>query len=202
MPLIYVHRFADDFRHFVATDMMGTDLDSCTHNWATQGLNYYVVARLHTDPEQDVDAIIEDYCRAGFGPAAKTMRQYFGKLESVFDGTAARKEDPNSGFTDAVLEELRKLIAQATSETAGDAEAARRVAFIALGLKWTDLETHAQRLLTADPKPDAATVKRVLDARYAFMREVFEKEPMALNFGYISWGEDAGWGKVGWSTPK
>jgi hypothetical protein len=202
MPLIYAHRFAEDFRHFVATGMMGTDLDSCTHNWATQGLNYYVVARLHADPKQDVDAIMDDYCRAGFGPAAKTMRRYFDKLESVFTGTAARHEDPNSGFTDAVLDELQKLIAQAGTEAADDADAARRVAFIAIGAKWTVLETHAQRLLTASTKPDAATVKRVLDERYAFMREVFEKNPIALNFAYISWGEDGGWAKLGWTPPK
>lgn len=202
MPLIYVHRFADDFRHFVSTGMMGTDLDSCTHNWATQGLNYYVVARLHTDPNQDVDAIIDDYCRAGFGPAAKTMRRYYDQLESVFTGAAARHEDANAGFTDAVLDELQKLIAQAASETASDPEAAKRVAFVAFGAKWTELETQAQRLLAAPDKPDAALVKRVLDERYAFMRELFEKHPFAVNVAYISWGEDAGWGKVGWSTPK
>jgi hypothetical protein len=202
MPLIYVHRFADDFRHFVSTGMMGTDLDSCCHNWATQGLNYYVVARLHSDPNQDVDAMIDDYCRAGFGPAAKTMRRYFDKLESVFTGTSARHEDANTGFTDAVLDELHKLIAQAASETASDPEAAKRVAFIALGAKWTDIETHAQRLLAAPDKPDPALVKRVLDERYAFMREVFEQQPYALSVAYISWGEDAGWGKIGWSAPK
>ena len=202
MPLLYPHRFAEDFRHFVATGMMGTDLDSCTHNWATQGLNYYVVARLHADPNQDVDAIIDDYCRAGFGPAAKTMRRYFDKLETVFAGTAARHEDSNLGFTDEVLEELQKLIAQATSEAATDADAAGRVAFISTGAKWTALETHAQRLLTAATPPDAATVKRVLDERYAFMREVFQKTPMALNVAYISWGEDGGWSKLGWSAPK
>lgn len=202
MPLIYVHRFAEDFRHFVSTGMMGTDLDSCCHNWATQGLNYYVVARLHSDPNQDVDAIIDDYCRAGFGPAAKTMRRYFDQLESIFTTAAAHHVDANGAFTDADLEALQTLIEQATRETAGDPEAAKRVAFMALGAKWTVLETHAQRLLAATEKPDAALVKRVLDERYAFMREVFEKEPYALSVSYISWGEDAGWGKVGWSAPK
>jgi hypothetical protein len=130
------------------------------------------------------------------------MRRYFDKLESGFTATASRQEDPNAGFTDEVLDELRKLISQATSETASDADAARRVALVGLGLKWTELEAQAQRLLVAPAKPDAATVKRVLDARYAFMREHFEKNPVAFNFAYISWGEDAGWGKIGWSTPK
>jgi hypothetical protein len=202
MPLIYVHRFAEDFRHFVDTGMMGTDLDSCTHNWATQGLNYYVAARLHSDPNQDVDAMIDDYCRAGFGPAAKTMRRYYDLQESVFAGTASRQENPNEGFTDAVLADLRKLIEQAAGEATSDPDAARRVAFVALGERWTELEVQAQRLLTSPTKPDAATVKRVLDERYAFMRDHFEKNPAAFNFAYISWGEDAGWGKIGWTTPK
>jgi hypothetical protein len=101
-----------------------------------------------------------------------------------------------------VLDDLHKLIAQATSDAAGDPEAAKRVAFIALGAKWTNIETHAQRLLTATEKPDPALVKRRLDERYAFMREVFEKQPYALSVAYISWGEDAVWGKVGWRAPK
>ena len=48
-----------DFRYLASHGMMGTDFDSCCHNWATQGLNYYVVARLHWNPEQRVDAIID-----------------------------------------------------------------------------------------------------------------------------------------------
>lgn len=202
LPLIYVHRFAEDFRHFVATGMMGTDLDSCCHNWATQGLNYYVVAKLHSDPNQDVDALVDDYCRAGFGPAAKTMRRYFDKQEALFTTAAAKHEDAQQAFSDEVLNDLQKLIEQATSETAKDPEAAKRVAFVGQGMKWTVLEAHAQRLLTATEKPAPALVKQVLDERYAFMREIFEKEPYALSVAYISWGEDAGWGKVGWSAPK
>ena len=66
MPLLYVHKFGKDFRYLADHGMMGTDFDSCCHNWATQGLNYYVVARLHWNPEQDVDAIVDDYLPGGF----------------------------------------------------------------------------------------------------------------------------------------
>ena len=64
------------------------------------------------------------------------------------------------------------------------------------------ISTMASAQSQTPTKPDAATVKQVLDARYAFMREVFEKNPIALNFAYISWGEDGGWGKLGWTAPK
>ena len=37
-------RFAEDFRHLAENGMMGTDFDSCCQHWATEGLNYYVVA--------------------------------------------------------------------------------------------------------------------------------------------------------------
>ncbi len=74
LPLLYVHKFGEDFRYLASHGMMGTDFDSCCHNWATQGLNYYVVARLHWNPEQDVNTIVaSDYCpEPGFGPAGKS----------------------------------------------------------------------------------------------------------------------------------
>lgn len=202
MPLLYPHRFAEDFRHFAKTGMIGTDLDSCTHNWATQGLNYYIVARLHWDPSRDVDAMIEDYCRAGFGPAAKTMRAYFSKLESVFSGTASRHEDSFSGFTDAVLAELDKFMAQAEHEAASDADSLKRVQFMRVGLRWTGIEVRAHRFLAHPANADKVAAKRVLDERFAFMREVFQKQPLAVNFGYISWGEDGGWGQLGYRSPN
>lgn len=202
MPLLYPHRFAEDFRHFAKHGMMGTDLDSCTHNWATQGLNYYIVARLHWDPSLDVDAMIDDYCRAGFGPAAKTMRAYFGKLESVYSGTASRHEPSFSGFTDAALAELDKLMAQAEREAAGDADALKRVQFVRVGLRWTGIEVRAHRFLADPATADKAAAKQVLDERFALMREIFQKQPLAVNVGYVSWGEDGLWGQLGYRSPK
>ena len=52
-PLIMT---AEDFRFMVDNALIGTDFDSCCHNWATQGLNYYVCAKLHWNPRLDVDA--------------------------------------------------------------------------------------------------------------------------------------------------
>jgi hypothetical protein len=199
MPLLYVHKFGEDFRYLASHGMMGTDFDSCCHHWATQGLNYYVVARLHWNPEQDVDALVDDYCRAGFGPAAKSVRRYFDRLEALLNEAAAKKER-TPVFTSEGLASLRKELDQARKEAEGEAIVAKRVAFLELGLHWTEIEARAHAFL-ADPNADRNAAKQTLDERFGLMRDVFQKTPLGLNVAYISWGEDAVWAKLGWKRP-
>jgi hypothetical protein len=201
LPLLYVHKFGKDFRYLAGHGMMGTDFDSCCHNWATQGLNYYVVARLNWNPDQDVDAIVDDYCRAGFGPAAKSVRRYFDRLESLMDQAAAKKAKAAEAFGAEPVAGLRKELEQARKEAGGDAVVAKRVAFLELGLRWAEVEARAHALLADPAKADREAVKMALDERFALMREVFEKAPLALNVAYISWGEDALWARLGWERP-
>jgi hypothetical protein len=201
MPLLYVHKFGQDFRHLAGHGMMGTDFDSCCHHWATQGLNYYVVARLHWNPEQDVDAIVEDYCRAGFGPAARSVRRYFGGLEALLDEAAAKKAPPATAFSPEALAGLRKELEHARRDAGGDTTIAKRLAFLELGLRWTEIEARAHTLLTDPAKADKEAVKRTLDERFALMRRAFRESPLALNVAYISWGEDALWSRLGWERP-
>jgi hypothetical protein len=202
MPLLYVHKFGKDFRHLASRGMLGTDFDSCCHHWATQGLNYYVVARLHWDPDQDVDALIDDYSRAGFGPAARRVRQYFARLEELLDDRARKKQPAVSAFTPEVVKGLRLLLDQAHKEVGGDSAFARRLDFLGLGLRWTEVEARAHAFLADPKKADRATVKKVLDERRALMRELFQKTPLALNVAYISWGEDGLWARLGYRPAK
>ena len=201
MPLLYVHKFGKDFRHLAGHGMMGTDIDACCHNWATQGLNYYVVARLHWNPEQDVDAIVDDYCRAGFGLAAKPVRRYFDGLEALMDEAATKKGKPATFFTPKALAGLRKELGQARREAGGDPVVGRRIAFLELGLRWTEIEVRAHTFLADPARADEGAVKKTLDGRFDLMRQVFRETPLALNVAYISWGEDASWSRLGWKRP-
>jgi hypothetical protein len=201
MPLIYVHKFAKDFRYLAEHGMMGTDFDSCCHNWATQGLNYYVVARLHWNPEQDVDALIDDYCQAGFGPAAKSVRRYFDGLEALMDEAADKKEKPATIFHARGLAKLRKELEQAQREAGGDAMIAKRVEFLETGLRWTEIEVAAHAFLADPEKANKAAAKKILDERYILMRQIFWNTPLAVNVAYISWGEDGLWSRLGWKRP-
>jgi hypothetical protein len=201
LPLLYVHKFGEDFRHLAGHGMMGTDFDSCCHNWATQGLNYYVAARLHWDPEQDVGALVEDYCKAGFGPAARSVRRYFDGLEALMNEIAAKKARPATVFSPQALAGLRKELDQARKEAGGDVTVVKRLAFLDVGLRWTEVEARAQALLADPAKADRDGARKVLDERYALMREVFQKAPLAVNVAYVSWGEDAQWARLGWQPP-
>ncbi len=200
MPLLYVHKFGKDFRYLAGHGMMGTDFDACCHHWATQGLNYYVVARLQWDPEQDVDALVDDYCRAGFGPAAKSVRRYFDRLEALMNEVAARKGKVTTAFGAEAVAGLRKELEQARREAGDDPAVAKRIAFLDLGLRWTAVEAQAHALLE-DPKADQEAAKRALGERSALMREIFREEPLALNVAYISWGEDSLWGRPAGERP-
>jgi hypothetical protein len=53
----------------------------------------------------------------------------------------------------------------------------------------------------ADPRPDREAAKKTLDERYALMRELFQKTPLAVNVAYVCWGEDALWARLGWERP-
>lgn len=201
MPLLYVHKFGKDFRHLADHGMMGTDFDSCCHNWATQGLNYYVVARLHWNPEQDVDAILDDYCQAGFGPAAKSVRRYFDGLEALMDEAAIKKEIATTVFNVKALAKLRKELEQARQDAGADVTIAKRITFLETGLRWTEIEVVAHAFLDEPAKADKAASKKILDERFALMRQVFREMPLALNVAYISWGEDGLWSRLGWKRP-
>jgi hypothetical protein len=202
MPLLYPHKFAEDFRHLAGHGMLGTDFDSCCHNWATQGLNYYVVARLHWDPEQKVDALIDDYCKAGFGPAARSVRRYFDRLEALLDDGARKKPAQAPAFSSETVKELGQLLEQARKEAGRDDTIARRLNFLGLGLRWTAVEARAHSFLADGAKADRKAVTQALDERRALMREIFLKAPLALNVAYISWGEDALWNRFGYRPAK
>jgi hypothetical protein len=201
MPLLYVHKFGKDFRYLADHGMMGTDFDACCHHWATQGLNYYVVARLHWNPEQEVSAIVDDYCQAGFGPAAKSVRRYFDGLEALMDEAASKKVTPTTVFHPKALDRLRKELEQARRDAGSDPAIAKRIAFLELGLRWTEIEVRAHTFLADSGKADKEAVKKTLDERFTLMRHIFRETPLALNVAYISWGEDALWSRVGWKRP-
>jgi hypothetical protein len=201
LPLLYVHKFGEDFRNLANHGMMGTDFDACCHNWATQGLNYYVVARLHWNPEQNVDALVDDYCRAGFGPGAPAIRRYFDRLEALMNESAASKTKVSAAFTSEAIAALRKELDAARKEAGSDADVARRLAFLELGLRWTEVEASAHSFLADPTTADKGAVRKILDERFALMKEVFQQTPLALNVAYISWGEDGLWSRLGWEPP-
>jgi hypothetical protein len=156
-PIFYAHRFAEDFRFAAERGLIATDFDSLTSQFGVQGPNYYTVARLHEHPDWSFEQVMAEYT-AGFGPAAAAVAAYFAHWREVSDqvtdeslAVAARQGGAEGGgwsrfylvaeaiFTPAVMARGRELLDQARAAAAGDAVAARRVAFLEKGLRHSEL---------------------------------------------------------------
>lgn len=75
-------RLGEDFKFLTDHSLVGIDVDTVYHDWATRGFDYYLLAQLAWDPEADVKAIRADYCRRAFGPGAgPEIEKYFISLQ-------------------------------------------------------------------------------------------------------------------------
>ena len=211
---VYVHKLAQDFRHIAHNRCVGTDFDSCMHHWATQGLNYYVLARLHWNPDLNVDDLIDDYCRTGFGRAAGPVKRYFARIEQLTDGIASVKTAPGETrpdvtepYTPQVITELRGLLDEADKAAKSDQAVQQRIAFLRTGLDFTELQAKIYRFLRRDAEQrlsaeERGQVQRLLDEKWLTMRELFEQEHFAVNVSAMCWGEWARFKKLGWAGPS
>jgi hypothetical protein len=203
--LVFAHKMAEDLHYLASNGLVGTDFDSCLHNWATHGLDYYLLAKLLWDPEQNVDPLIDDYCRTGFGPAAGPVREYFARIERLTDQIAAGTEpgslrgvDVTVPFTPGVLSELRGLLDQAEKSSPQDTSILARIAFLRRGLEFTDVQAQAYRFLREESEVDREAAHRVLDRKYWLMRDIFQDSHSAVNVAYVAWGGGARWRRLRW----
>ncbi|NIA28589.1 MAG: DUF4838 domain-containing protein [Actinobacteria bacterium] len=115
LPTVYVHKLGEDLRFFTDHKMMFARYDCNFHHWATNGINYYVLAKLLWDPYRDVDEIVDEYCTVGFGPAAGMIHQYFNEIEKITNAIAAERQRPTAAtitryFTDETITKLDSIL--------------------------------------------------------------------------------------------
>lgn len=207
MPFIFARQFADDFQHQVKHGMVGTDFDSLTGHWATQGPNLYLLLRLHTQPDASPDALLAEYYGA-FGPAASAVKAYFDYWETyatenrpliqqTFEDRVAVRwrtwaKAAHVVFPEKVFAPAETLLAKARAAAGADPSAVARVEFLALGLEHARLCVRVSALLTladstATPERGAEALKELL----AF-RRTHERKWLG-NFNHNAWVEDLSW---------
>lgn len=206
LPAIYVHKMAEDVRYLTRNGLVATDFDSCCHNWAVQGLNYYVLARLLWNAEVNVDEIIDDYCRAGFGAAAPQVKRYLARIEELTNRTAAEEVSLSTPYTPEVIAELRGIL-DVAAKAEPEPAAQRRLAMLRAGLEFTDLQSQCYAWYDRNEKADLTKEEKaaflaLMDRKWALMRRIFKEEPLAVNVAYVCWGGEARFGKMGWSKPS
>lgn len=207
MPFVFARHFAQDFKYQIAHGMAGTDFDSLTGQWATQGPSLYLLMRLHTRPTADVDELLNEYYSA-FGPAAKAVKAYFDYwehytmnnrpliMDTFYDRVAIRYRSwakvTHKVFPPDCFAPGEALLAAALSAAAGDAEATARVKFLQTGLAHAKLCIEVAALLTtADPATTPEGGKAKLEELLRF-RRAHEREWFS-NLSNAAWIEDISW---------
>jgi hypothetical protein len=144
-------------------------------DFAINGINYYVAARLLWDSSLDPQAILSDFYRSGFGKAAPAIRRYHQRLQEAWRAATAGGEDINCSsiektrlpelFTPELLEQCARDLAEA-SRAADNQLIRRRVEFYRQGLRYTELTVAAVRAATRGlpPPPQKQLIEEALQA--------------------------------------
>ncbi len=190
-PYVFARALGEDFKYFYEHNMVGTDFDSLGGAWATQGLNFYVLAELHSRPEADVEELVQEFYGA-FGPAKEEVGAYFDYWEAVTEDGPDLLMELAGGthsltwgswfrdfillvphlYTDEVLAAGEQLLEQAEAAAEGTETEAARVAFLRIGFDHTRLMAAAiremQLLEAGDPAAAEARLAEAAAALRAF----------------------------------
>jgi len=207
MPIFYARKLGDDLHFAGKHGMIATDFDSLTGQWATQGPNLYVLARMQAQPELSVDQVLNEYY-SGFGPAAKAVKAYFTYWEKVSDsitdkqynkaGEETKGDWPRfvrmAGrfFTPDVMAKGKMLLIQAYVDATGDSLATQRVEFLSHGLENARLTLEVQDAFVAYKAGGSIEpYKRAINTLDTF-RKANESSCIA-NMGFLSYFEGMTW---------
>jgi hypothetical protein len=154
MPLFLARKLGDDIRFYASHGLIGIDFDSLTGQFATQGPNLYMLARLQGRPEMTVEEVFDEFY-AAFGPAEQAVREYFAHWEEVADEDRGEiipdlhwshfYREAHVIFTPEVMARGRELVERAVQAAGDNAIAQRRVSWLEEGLRNAELVLATQR---------------------------------------------------------
>lgn len=205
LPLAETERF---IKMAAANGMIGIDMDSVMGYWATQGLNYYLVARLMNNRELTLEKVIDEYVSA-FGRGGPKIREYFdywqkvttsyrytapdGKFQQLLAEGKVDKVLTRAGrhllrylYTDEVLKPAYKLLDEAETQVdSGDESARDRVAFLRSGLD----EMKATRDLVALSVKIKAAPTEELKSQFKSQSDTLGRLRAQMSRGHAIWNE-------------
>jgi len=135
LPFSPVHQVRAEFPFFRAQQLLGVTPEYHPM-WSYHAPGLYLAARLAWDPAADAEAVVDEYCRGLYGPAAAAMTAHFACLERAFaaaDHHTGNIFDYPHILTPAVRRELATTLAAAEQAVPADSDWGRRVRLTRLG---------------------------------------------------------------------
>jgi hypothetical protein len=176
----------------------GIYFDTTWEHWANHAPHLYMLARMTWDPRADGEAILADYYRRGFGPAAEEIDAYWTLL------AAKRTELRRKGlsrfgvpevYTPAVLEQADALLRSAERKAEGEPKYADRIALFRLGFEYSRRLIRARALMIGMEQAgmeDPETVGEV-EAIWKEIDRLRKSRPLAFNNKFL--GRNQRWMK-------
>lgn len=151
-------------------------------NWANQGLNFYVAAKLVADPTIDVDALLAEYFTRFYGKAGRAMRRYSDLWETAIKKTGEAPEHRGywwlSMFSLPLVAEADGILKEAEALAKGDTDLVRkRVAFARTGFGYTDAYA---RMIDAGVRKDKAALTQWSEEAQKRLKATERSAPQAF----------------------
>jgi hypothetical protein len=199
MLMLYPHKVALDIRYFADSGLIGTDFDTMMNDWGSQGLNYYVIAKLLWDPDGDVDQIIEDYCQHGFGPGAGDVMAFFNHIEQMTLERARQWDKPKPWINPEMIaffaneEFLSKAdlhLERALAKIKNMPELPERIQFLADAVEFTRLRSNVIKRVLEYEKSEDVDLKalKALTSRHNLFLKT-NKSSFSINTAYAMYDQ-------------
>ena len=114
------HVFARDVKHYRAAGVVGISTES-RGAFATTFLNLFFRGQLMWEPETDVPAMLAEFYRNFYGPAAEPMARYWGSIFAAWEATAVTEHEHlaiPAIYTPALVDRLRGELNRAEAQMA------------------------------------------------------------------------------------
>lgn len=179
-PDNFARRMFADISLLVENHLFGVDYDTMYSDWSTKSFTYYITTKAHFNPDRlDFETFADDYCRHGFGSAAKAVREFYDLGErasteaarlnaedkTVAVNWAERQKRQNRLLGTLDFDALDACLARARTAAAGNEEVLKRIERLQFG---TDLGRFTARIRVS--RPSAPTEEE----RVAFRTRVTE----------------------------
>ncbi|HCR16955.1 MAG TPA: hypothetical protein DIU35_05685 [Candidatus Latescibacteria bacterium] len=116
--------------------------------FAANAINYYLLARCLWDTNTQAEEVLQDFCKAGFGPASdqiyRFLRAFSDRWQETRSGeTTVTERDRYTGFSRlyprSFLDDRTAELDDAMAITESDPKVIQRLAFLRKGLEYTSL---------------------------------------------------------------
>ncbi len=176
LPVTY-YRLSEEVQYYKRIGVHGFYSET-QQRWSTNHLLYYAFSRVWWDHRTDVPALIEEYCRLMYGPAAAPMHRFTMALETAGGPDrylSGNEFDLPRLFTPAVRAECRKALDEAKTLAAGNELVTRRLAFVEFGWRYTELHLEAMEAHAAFRRAPGAETKAAAQGAWQAFVDYFSE---------------------------